>query len=225
MMINSYLNSSTGYSPFFLNYGYHPIAPVGLLKGDEDIKIESVENFVSGVQLIWNQATKYLLSSVEKQQKYYNMHHRAVEHRIGDLVLLSSKNLSFKNIPAKLQKKFVGPFEVIEKIGSQAYRLKLPDSWTIHDVFHISLLKKWKTAVFRADTTEPKEELHIEERKTEKIEKLLRWKKTGRGQPHAYLVLWEGLPLEDASWEPTSYFNPQELQSLLERDSPPKEIS
>ena len=142
MTINSYPNSSTGYSPFFLNYGYHPIAPVELLKGDEDIKIEAVENFVSRVQHVWNQAKKNLLSSVEKQQKYYNMHHRAVEHRVGDLVLLSSKNLSFKNIPAKLQKKFVGPFEVIEKIGSQAYRLKLPESWTIHDVFHISLTEK-----------------------------------------------------------------------------------
>ena len=109
MTINSYPNSSTGYSPFCLNYGYHPIAPVQFLKGDEDAKIEAVENFVSRVQHVWNKAKKYLLSSVEKQQKYYNMHHRAVEHRVGDLVLLSSKNLSFKNIPAKLQKKLFGP--------------------------------------------------------------------------------------------------------------------
>ena len=128
MTINSYPNSSTRYSPFFLNYGYHPIAPVELLKGVEDIKIEAVENFVSRVQHVWNQAKKNLLSSVEKQQKYYNMHHRAVEHRVGDFVLLSSKNLSFKNIPAKLQKKFVGLFEVIEKIISQVYRLKLLES-------------------------------------------------------------------------------------------------
>ena len=129
-------------------------------------------------------------------------------HRVGDLVLLSSKNLSFKNIPAKLQKKFVGPFEVVEKIGSQAYHLKLPKSWTIYDVFHISLLKKWKTAVFRADINESEEELNLKERKTGNIEKLFRWKKIGRGLPHAYLVLWEGLPLEDATWEPTSYFDP-----------------
>ena len=88
-----------------------------------------------------------------------------------------------------------------------------------------SLLKNWKTAVFRADTTEPEEKLNVEERKTEKTEKLLRWKKTGRGQQHAYLVLWEGLPLEDATWESTSYFDPHELQSLLERDNPLEEVS
>ena len=79
--------------------------------------------------------------------------------------------------------------------------------------------------MFRADINEPEEELNLEERRTGKIEKLLRWKKTGRGQPHAYLVLWEGLPLEDATWEPTNYFDPQELRSLLERDNPPEEIN
>ena len=79
--------------------------------------------------------------------------------------------------------------------------------------------------MFRADINEPEEELNLEERKTGKIEKLLRWKKTGRGQPHAYLVLWEGLPLENATCEPTSYFDPQELQSLLEPDSSPEEVS
>ena len=47
----------------------------------------------------------------------------------------------------------------------------------------------------------------------------------GRGQPHSYLVLWEGLPLEDATWESTAYFDPQELRRLLERDDPPEEIS
>ena len=79
--------------------------------------------------------------------------------------------------------------------------------------------------MFRADNDEPVEELNIEEKKRDRIEKLLRWKKTGRGQPHAYLVLWEGLQCEDATWESTNYFNPQELQSLLERDVPPEESS
>ena len=66
MTINSYPNSSIGYSPVFLNHGHHPIAPVELLKGDEEIKIEVVENFVSRVQYVWNKARKNLLSSVEK---------------------------------------------------------------------------------------------------------------------------------------------------------------
>ena len=104
MTINSLPNSSTGYSPFFLNYGYHPVLPVELLKGDEEVKIEAVDNFVSRIQREWNHAKRNLLHSVQKQQQYYNRRHRMVEYKVGDLLLLSSKNLSFKNIPAKLQK-------------------------------------------------------------------------------------------------------------------------
>ena len=66
MTINSYPNSSTGYSPFFLNYGYHPIAPVELLKGAEDIKIEAVQNFVSRGQHVWNKGKE---KSVKFSQK------------------------------------------------------------------------------------------------------------------------------------------------------------
>ena len=79
--------------------------------------------------------------------------------------MLSTKNLKFKNVPAKLQKRFVGPFEITEKIGSQAYRVKLPDTWTMHDVFHVSLLKKWKTSVYRSDEAEREDELDLEEEK------------------------------------------------------------
>ena len=143
LAINSLPNSSTGYSPFFLNYGYHPVLPVELLKGDEEVNLEAVDNFIVRIQNDWKQARRNLSQSVQRQQQYYNQRHRAVEYQVGDLLLLSSRNLNFKNVPAKLQKKFVGPFEVTEKIGSQAYRLKLPDTWSIHDVFHVSLLKKW----------------------------------------------------------------------------------
>ena len=62
MTTNSLPNSSTGYSPFYLNYGYHPVLPVEMLKGDEEVKIEeAVENFVSRVQREWDHAKKNLL--------------------------------------------------------------------------------------------------------------------------------------------------------------------
>ena len=123
MTINSLPNSSTGYSPFFLNYGYHPVMPVELLKGDEEVQVEAVENFVDRVQNEWKQARKNLLHSVQTQQRYYNQRHRSVEYSVGDLILLSTKNLKFKNVPVKLQKRFVGPFEITERIGTQAYRI------------------------------------------------------------------------------------------------------
>ncbi|PKU86738.1 hypothetical protein MA16_Dca027188 [Dendrobium catenatum] len=45
---------------------------------------------------------------------------------------------------SKLSPRYVGPFEIIERIGNSAYRLLLPDQMSdIHNVFHISSLRKW----------------------------------------------------------------------------------
>ena len=112
----------------------------------------------------------------------------------------------------------------MEKIGAQAYRLGLPESWKIHDVFHISLLKKWKSADYRIENDKVEEEHDIQETKKDTIERGLRWRKAGRGQPHAYLKLWEGHPPEEATWEPANRFNNEELQVLLQRDNPPEDL-
>ena len=141
MVINSSPNQSTGFSPFFLNYGYEPVMPIQLLKGDESTKIESVASFVQRVTSDWNLALENLQRSVGLQQKYYDQKHRDVHYNVGDLVLLSTRNLKMKGAPAKLQRRFVGTFKIIEVIGQQAYKLSLPEDLKIHLVFHLSLLK------------------------------------------------------------------------------------
>ena len=79
---------------------------------------------------------------MDLQAKDYNMKHRDIEFDVGELVLLSTRNLKMKGIPEKLQKRFVGPFKIEQRIGQQAYKLLLPKNWKIHPVFHISLLKR-----------------------------------------------------------------------------------
>ena len=76
------------------------------------------------------------------QKRYYDQKHRDIQFAVGDSVLLSNQNLRFKGILHKLQRKFCGPYKVLEKIGVQAYQLKLPDTWRVHPVFHVSLLKQ-----------------------------------------------------------------------------------
>jgi hypothetical protein len=65
---------------------------------------------------------------------------------VGDHVFLKVKanrsSLKLGNY-AKLAAKFCGPFEILERIGPVAYMLALPASMTVHNVFHVSLLKKY----------------------------------------------------------------------------------
>ena len=63
-----------------------------------------------------------------------------------DLVRLSTKNLRLKSDSKKLQKLWVGPFRVTERIGHSAYRLALPDMYSkLHDVFPIQALEQYHT--------------------------------------------------------------------------------
>ena len=117
MVINSMPNKSTGFSPFYLNYGHEPVLPMQLLCGKEKISTESVASFIRRVTSDWELAQSNLQRSVALQQKYYDQRHRDVHYEVGDLVLLSTRNLKMKGTPAKLQQRFVGPFRVIETIG------------------------------------------------------------------------------------------------------------
>ena len=220
-VINSSPNVSTGYTPFFLNYGFNPVTPMDLLKGDETSNVESVSSFVERMRSVWAKAKKNLEKSVQAQSKYYDKRHKDIAFKVGDMVLLLTRNLAVKNTPAKLQKRFVGPFEVMERIGTQAYKLKLPDHFKVHNVFHVSLLKGWKTATYREEPTT--EEIELEEAdKAYEVEKILRWRHANHGKE--YLVLWEGYPMEEASWIPERNFTYQDqLQEDLERDQPQEE--
>ena len=49
LVINLLPNSGTGFSPFYLNYGYEPVTPIQLLRGDELTKTESITAFIQRV--------------------------------------------------------------------------------------------------------------------------------------------------------------------------------
>lgn len=65
-------------------------------------------------------------------------------YKVGDKVLLSTKNLKLSVPKKKMGAKFVGPFRIRDVVGAQAYRLALPTYYRIHNVFHVSLLEPWQ---------------------------------------------------------------------------------
>ena len=226
LVINSLPNSSTGFSPFYLNYGYEPVAPIQLLRGDELAKTESVGSFIQRAASDWKLARQNLEKSVRLQQKYYDKKHRDVGYKVGDLVLLSTRNLKLKGTPGKLQKRFVGPFRVLETIGEQAYRLALPEDWKIHPVFHVSLLRDWKAADVQEEQPVSQEDAPEVEEPFWEIEKILRWRKIKKNKKiiKEFLVLWKGFPVSEASWVVQEQFSyPELLQDFINDDKPEEE--
>jgi hypothetical protein len=73
-----------------------------------------------------------------------NIIHR--EFKVGDHVFLkvkSNRSSLKQGSCAKLVARFCGPFEILERIGPVAYMIALPASMPVHNVFHVSLLKKY----------------------------------------------------------------------------------
>ncbi|KAK4384076.1 RNA-directed DNA polymerase [Sesamum angolense] len=117
-----------------------------------------------------------------KMKKYADMGRRHVEFGAGDQMLLKLtpqiwKKISSKSVHRGLIPKYDGPFEVMSKVGSLAYRLKLPDHLKIHPTFH-------------------------EFEKT--VLKILDHRMIGQSKKNRrtdYLVHWSGESEADATWE------------------------
>ncbi|GKB75398.1 putative reverse transcriptase domain-containing protein [Tanacetum coccineum] len=87
-----------------------------------------------------------LKTARDRQKSYVGQRRKPLEFSVGDFVLL--KVSPWKGVVCfgkigKLAPRFVGPFEIIEKVGPVAYRLDLPKELNnVHDTFHVSNLKK-----------------------------------------------------------------------------------
>ncbi|XP_057793178.1 uncharacterized protein LOC131009787, partial [Salvia miltiorrhiza] len=95
----------------------------------------------------------------DRQKSYADARRTELQFEIGDKVFLKvspTKGITRFGVKGKLRPRFVGPYEILERIGPVAYRLALPPSFgNVHNVFHVSQLRKY---VF-----DPKHIIHQEE--------------------------------------------------------------
>ena len=130
-------------------------------------------------------------------------------------MLLSTKNIKLTHHPSKkLLSKFIGPFRVQGAVGAQAYRLLLPPHYRIHNVFHVSLLERWKPRSGQEENTQPPD-ISPEGEEIWEVEKIL-GKRTKNGQLQ-YLLRWKGYNESWDTWTPASDFeNMDELVQEFE---------
>ncbi|KAA0053211.1 pol protein [Cucumis melo var. makuwa] len=140
------------------------------------------------------------------EQRMLGPEHKDLEFDMGDMVFLKVAPikvvLRFEK-KRKLSPRFIGPFEILERIGPVTYRLALPPSFSVvHDVFHVSMLRKYVadlTHVVDFGPLQISEDLSFAEQPIEILAKEV--KKLRNREISLVKVLWQNYRVEEATWE------------------------
>ena len=150
---------------------------------------------------------KRLLQAQQYAKRHYDEHHREVEFDVGAWVLLRLLHRPTHALASpskgKLRPRYAGPFQIVERIGPVAYRLHLPAAARLHDVFHVGLLKPYNytgSPPLGPAVLPPVQDGRLLPAPEQVLRAQLR-----RGA-WRLLVKWQGLPEDDATWEPLEDF-------------------
>ena len=143
---NSY-QSSIGIAPYEALYGQRCRTPVCWTELNEHKMIgpDIVKDTEEKVRVIQQR----LKATNDRQKTYADLKRKDIEYEVGDKVFIKvspwRKILRFCK-KRKLSPRFIGPYEILERIGHVAYRLALPSELAkLHNVFHVSLLRKYRS--------------------------------------------------------------------------------
>ncbi|KAL0543736.1 hypothetical protein IC582_018840 [Cucumis melo] len=200
---NSY-QATIGMAPFEALYGRCCRSPVcwGEVGEQRLMGPELVQSTNEAIQKIRSR----MHTAQSRQKSYADVRRKDLEFEIGDKVFLKvapMKGVLRFERRGKLSPRFVGPFEILERIGPVAYRLALPPSLSaVHDVFHVSMLRKYVPDPSHVVDYEP---LEIDENLSyveQPVEVLAREVKTLRNKEIPLVkVLWRNHRVEEATWE------------------------
>jgi len=213
--INNKIHTMTKVSPFMANYGRE-------MRMGGDIrrkgKVESAVEFVERMKKVHEEAEAALKKTQEEMKRYVDRRRKETEvWKKGDQVLLSTKDLVFKERPTKkLMERYVGLYVIEEVVSSNAVKLKLPSSMRIHPVVNVNRIVWYKEQVKGQKVQEGKP-IEVEGVEEWEVEKILNKKKM-RGV-EKYLIWWKGFTAEGDTWERKENLkNAEELRNSREEE-------
>jgi len=136
---NNKVHSSTKTSPFKANYGQDPRMGFEVRKKR---KYKGAKKFVIKMKKVQKEA-KAVLGKVQEEMKKYADRKRVEvdEYKVGDLVMLSTKDLKYQMVgrrTEKLTERLVGPYKIKKIVSSNTVELELPNTIKIHLVVNVS---------------------------------------------------------------------------------------
>jgi transposase InsO family protein len=205
---NTSFHTATKMTPFMALYGYHPPSITSSLK--EKSKVQAVEDHIENQQQILQILKDNLTMAQNRMKQQADQHRSERSFEVGDWVFLRLqpyKQMSLKQAKKdnKLSPKYYGPYKVLQKIGTMAYKLELPASSRVHPVFHVSCLKKVIGDKIPVQTILP--ELDEEGKIILEPEAITdtRIRQLRNRSISEYLIKWRKLPAEDSTWEDESF--------------------
>jgi hypothetical protein len=176
------------------------------------MSVPAAQALAEKIKQLHEELTETIKVAQNTQAKYYDAKHQRIEFNKGDRVWLRSTNVRTERQSKKLDWKRLGPFTVIERVGTQAYRLELPKTMKIHSVFHVTLLDPYQESSIPGRAQVPAPPVIIEDEVEYEVEVILDSKISRRRL--MYLVKWKGYPDSENTWEPAN--NVKNASQLIE---------